>query len=372
MARRTFGSVRPLSKGRFQARYVGIDGVRYNGPSPFTSRKHANAWLSTVETEISAGKWVSPKAPKVEVHYFAAYAQEWLDHRPLTVKTKAHYQRMLDKILVPKWGKHELTLITPTMVKRWFTRLSASTPTQNAHAYGLLRAILRTAVYEEILPKSPCTVPGAGSVKRAKNIRPLTKEQVFAVAEAMEPRYRMLVLLTAFACLRFGEVTELRRSDIVDGVIHLKRGVTWVDGEPHVQRPKSLAGIRDIPIPTFLRPMLAQHILEFAEPAQTARTGQLLPVEHGLVFPAEGGGHVPNAVLWKKFREAQKVLDREPITFHGLRHTGAVLWAKQNATVKDLMSLLGHESPQMAMKYQHLAEGSLEALAERVSASVTG
>jgi integrase len=363
MARRTFGSIRPLSKGRFQARYIGPDGHRYNGPQPFTSRKNASAFLSKVETEISAGKWHSPSTPKAEKHTFGPYAVDWVEHRPLTPKTRAHYQRILDKILVPYWGGHDLSAITVGGVERWFTRLPQDTPTQNAHAYSLLRTILNTAVRREELAKNPCKVPGAGTVKRAKTIRPLTMEQVFALANAIEPRYRALVLLTAFACLRFGEVTELRRIDVTDGVLHVRRGVTWVDGESVVGQPKSLAGVRDVPLPAFLRPILAEHILAYAGPVLSER--------NGLLFPAPDGGHIKHAALWKIFHSAQVSLGwKEPITFHGLRHTGAVLWAQEQATLKDLMTLLGHETPQMAMRYQHLAEGSLERLAARVSASV--
>jgi integrase len=37
---------------------------------------------------------------------------------------------------------------------------------------------------------------------------------VFALADAIHPRYRALVLLAVFCSLRWGELTALRRSDI--------------------------------------------------------------------------------------------------------------------------------------------------------------
>jgi integrase len=38
--------------------------------------------------------------------------------------------------------------------------------------------------------------------------------EVFAIAAAIQPRYRLLVLLAAFAQLRFGELLALHRGDI--------------------------------------------------------------------------------------------------------------------------------------------------------------
>jgi hypothetical protein len=38
--------------------------------------------------------------------------------------------------------------------------------------------------------------------------------EVFAIAESIQPRYRLLVLLAAFAQLRFGELVAPRHSDL--------------------------------------------------------------------------------------------------------------------------------------------------------------
>ncbi|WP_031136193.1 MULTISPECIES: hypothetical protein [Streptomyces] len=41
-----------------------------------------------------------------------------------------------------------------------------------------------------------------------------TVAEVFAIADSIAPRYRLLVLLAAFTTLRFGELAALRRRDI--------------------------------------------------------------------------------------------------------------------------------------------------------------
>ena len=50
------------------------------------------------------------------------------------------------------------------------------------------------------------------------------------LADAIDPRYRMLVLLAVFASLRWGELMGLRKSDfdLVDGLVHVERSVVLV------------------------------------------------------------------------------------------------------------------------------------------------
>jgi integrase len=76
--------------------------------------------------------------------------------------------------------------------------------------------ILTTAVDEDkILQRNPCRVRGADKENPAE--RPiLTIPQVFDLAGRMPERFRALVLLAAFASLRWGEVSALRRCDIAE------------------------------------------------------------------------------------------------------------------------------------------------------------
>ena len=40
-----------------------------------------------------------------------------------------------------------------------------------AHAYGLLRAMLKTAAADDLIAASPCRIRGAGQAKRARRIQ---------------------------------------------------------------------------------------------------------------------------------------------------------------------------------------------------------
>ena len=47
-SRRTFGAIRKLPSGRYQASFISPDGIRVNAPYPFTTKVDADGWLATV------------------------------------------------------------------------------------------------------------------------------------------------------------------------------------------------------------------------------------------------------------------------------------------------------------------------------------
>jgi hypothetical protein len=52
--RRSFGKVRRLPSGRWQAGYVGLDGKRRTAPDTFDTEAAADRWLRTVRTRRTA------------------------------------------------------------------------------------------------------------------------------------------------------------------------------------------------------------------------------------------------------------------------------------------------------------------------------
>lgn len=82
-----------------------------------------------------------------------------------------------------------------------------------AKAYRLLKTILNTAVTDEVLPRNPRLLRGAGSERMPERVPP-TLAEAYALAEAIQPRWRMLVLLATWSGLRWGELVALRRSSV--------------------------------------------------------------------------------------------------------------------------------------------------------------
>lgn len=199
----------------------------------------------------------------------------------------------------------------------------------------------------------------------------------------MPEQYRAMVLLAAWCALRFGELTELRRRDIIIveptdeqlvtaiansedppeayGTIRVERAVVRTEAGFVPTTPKSDAGRRDVEIPPHLLPAIKDHLERFVDPDKD-----------GLLFPAAHGGHLAPATLYRRFYTARSAAKRDDLRWHDLRHSGAVLAAATGATLAELMARLGHSTPQAAMRYQHAAQGRDRQIAKLLSKLATG
>lgn len=361
--RRTFGALRELPSGRYQASYVAPDGLRYSARHTFDTKGDAEGWLAGESRKISLDAWTPPDERRVVPLTFAEYAERWLADRPLKPRTTDHYRSLLDRQILPTFGEVALKHVTSAAVRRWHADLGAKHPTQRAHAYGLLRTILGTAVTDELIPANPCTIRGAGASRRVVKIKPATLDELGVIVERMPERLRLMVLLASWCALRFGELAELRRRDIdvKAGVVKVRRGVTRAAGEVVIGTPKTSSGIRDVAIPPHLLPAVEAHLREHVGPGKDA-----------LLFPADHGGNLAPSTLYRPFYAARKAAGRDDLRWHDLRHTGAVLAASTGATLAELMGRLGHASPAAAMRYQHVARDRDRAIAEALSALVEG
>jgi integrase len=393
---RTFGLVRKLPSGRWQASYGDPDGrtamsrngnavlVRHAAPNTFDAKRDAEAWLVDESRLISRGEWRSPderRAARLAAPLtFGEYAESWLLNRKvkgqhLADRTREHYRSLLDVYILPTFQDVALEAITPESVDRWYELAAVGKDTTRAHAYSLLRTILGTAVDRRLITQAnPARVRGGGSTVRARKIKPATLDELETISATVPERHRLMILLGAWCALRFGELAELRRNDIdvKAGVIHVRRGVVRTKDGYKVKRPKSDAGVRDVAIPPHLLPAVREHLLQHAAPGR-----------EGLLFPGVGGQHLSPSAFYGRastvdkdgeinrqgygYYEARRVAGRPDLNFHALRHTGATLAAQTGATLAELMNRLGHSTPAAALRYQHAAADRDQEIARRLS-----
>ena len=361
-----FGTVEKLPSGRFRARYPGPDGQRYTAPTTFVTKTEARGWLSVQHAEITRTRWAPPESVPRAVVDFAGYSEVWLagpSDGDLKDRTREHYRKLVDEHLLPAFGPDALGAITPESVRSWHAGLGD----QDADASG---ALLQPAAHhpghrrhrrpDRRQPLSHHGEPGRPSGKVI--IRPLSVVELAKLTGAMPERYQAMVLLASWCALRFGELTALRRRDVeVDmdagrGVIHVERGVVRTAGGFVVGAPKSEAGVRDVAVP--------RHLLEAVQGHLAIHVGH---EPDALLFPAHHGGHLAKSTLSRHFDRAREVAGRPDLRFHDLRHTGATLAAQSGATLAELMGRLGHSTPAAALRYQHVAAGRDQVIAEALS-----
>jgi integrase len=109
--------------------------------------------------------------------------------------------------------------------------------------------------------QSPCRRVPLPKVER-EEMRFLTSAEVATLADAIDRRYRALVLVAAYGGLRIGELAGLRRSrvDLLRGTVTVAEIVVEVRGVLHVGPPKTRASRRMVGLPRFVAEELAAHL----------------------------------------------------------------------------------------------------------------
>jgi integrase len=248
-------------------------------------------------------------------------------------------------------------------VRTWLAGLEreAVSPNTVAKAYRLLARILDTAVEAALVARNPCSVRGAAT-ERAPEMRVATVTQVTALAQAIDPRFRALVLVAAYAGLRWGELVGLRvkRVDLLHQRITVAEQATEIDGHFTWGPPKTEAGRRTVTLSAVAAAALVEHLATYSQPGPD-----------GLVFTSTEGGLLRRSNFNRRvWRPATRAVGVEGLRFHDLRHTSATLSIAAGASTRELMARMGHSSSAAALRYQHVMAGRDAAIAAALDALI--
>ncbi|NUL04644.1 tyrosine-type recombinase/integrase [Streptomyces lunaelactis] len=343
-SRRRFGSVRQYRSGRWTASYLGADGNEFRAPETFETKKDAEVWLSQVEADLTRGDWQDPDAGAVN---FKEYALQWVDERGLSATTDELYRRLLRLHLLPTFEDLDLDEITAPRVRTWRAERLSTTgaSTTIAKSYRLLKAVMETAVDDELIRRNPCRIKGGGKESAAER-QIATVDQVDALADALGPRWRLMVYFGAYGPMRPEEQAELRRKDVDLDAMTVRVRMAAPELTTGRRAPgdtKSEAGKRLVVLPAFLRTDLRRHLDWYAEKGPD-----------GLLFVGEKGKPFRRSTFGRMWRKARaKVGMPESFRFYDLRHTGHTLATRSGATLKDTMVRAGQSSEKAALIYQH-------------------
>lgn len=374
--RRGWGYIRePRYPGcRWAASYMHIHNgtlKRFNAPHTFISDVEAAGWLSKERRLIDQEVWTPPaereKAKARSSILLRDFAEDALAGRRLAPTTRSNYKRLWDTRIEPGLGDLVVRDITADDLNEWWRGLGVEHEVSRAHAWNLLKSLLREAVESEIIVKSPADSPRFkryGKRPKRRQITLLTPAEISDTAAKLPSYYAIALPIMAWCALRYAEVSELRVKDIDDGpdgmVIHVRRSAPLVDGVPVIkQGSKSDAGTRDVWVPPGLAVAIRQRLKSIGKGPNT------------LVVTNFRGDRLPRATFTKAFKAALPPAKSE-MHVHALRHTGAVLAAQAGASTAELQERLGHATADMAALYQHVAIGRQRAISERMDQQHSG
>lgn len=326
----------------------------------FARRKDADAFRATVETERLRGVVTDPRRARVTVQ---SYAAAWMNRRTdIRPKTRAKYHYLIERHIIPALGTYGVGEVAPSVVRGWYMELRGEHPVTADDAYRLLRAVLNTAVADEIITRNPCQVKGAGQVRSGE--RPVaTLAEVHAAVDAVPERYRLALLLAAWCQLRRGEVLGLQRRDIdlLHGELRVERAWTAPMGQaPVLGPPKTEAGVRTLAIPGNVLPAVTDHLERFVGTEPDA-----------WLFATSSGTPLSPRNFNRAWTHGRKAAGRPDLHLHDhlhdLRHSGLTWAAASGASVADLMRRGGHANARAALRYQHSTRDSDRAIADALA-----
>jgi integrase len=103
--------------------------------------------------------------------------------------------------------------------------------------------------------------------------------------------------------------------------------------------------------------MIEEHLSQYVGPGRDS-----------LLFTSPQGYPLRRSKFRTHWANACKEAGVTDLRFHDLRGSGATWAARAGATVRELMSRLGHSTPSMALRYQHATLERDKAIAERLGA----
>ncbi|MDP4333567.1 tyrosine-type recombinase/integrase [Curtobacterium sp. A7_M15] len=337
MQKSTFGSVRKLKSGRFQARF--LEGGKHVSAGTFATAKEAWKALAAIQTDIDRGEHVEVEKGRLT---FAEHAQNVLEHRrgDLRDSTVRNWQQSLRAQLLPTFGRMAVADITVGDVDRWWAAFKHKAPSRR-NSYFVMANIMRYAVRWQIIKSSPCVIENAGRDVSTK--RPDFTVDDFRAVVAHMPLFMGPALWTMFAAhLRVSEVCGINREDYdrATGILHVRR--QYVSHGPRSLGPTKTGAVKKVRLLAPGRAALEAHL--------DSTEGQgWQAMFHG----PRGHRMNPRSIqdAWEQAREAAGLPN---FHVHDARHIGLTLVAQSGvASLRDLMARGGHTTASAAIRYLH-------------------
>jgi integrase len=310
---------------------------------------------------MATGEYVDPAAGR---QLFGPYAVTWLQTKAASVTERTHInlEGRLRNHLLPVLGHRQLASITAADVRLLVSNLSKKglEAATVRPVYFLLRRIFATAVADGLIARSPCVEVALPAEEEGAEMLFLTPAELGRLADAIEPRYRALILTAGYSGLRAGELSALK----VDRVQFLRRRLSVVEAHSEVNgrlvvKSTKTRRRREVPIAPTLTETLAEHVA-------------LYPSEDGFVFTAAEGGPIRHHNFY--VRHYKPAVERAALPsglrFHDLRHTAASILIAEGCSERQLAVILGDTSRAID-RYVHLFEGHEAELMERVEATMS-
>jgi Phage integrase, N-terminal SAM-like domain len=190
-------------KTTYRARYRDPAGREH--AKVFARKADAQRFLTEMENSKLKGTWTDPALGRV---LFRDWLGEWwATTTNLRPTTRERNETLLRRYALPRFGDLALVAISQRDVRAWVAELNGLglAPATVQKAYQLLGKVMGAAVDAGMVMQTPCRRVPLPRVER-EEMRFLTPAEIARLADVIDPRYRVLVLVAAYGGLRIGEL----------------------------------------------------------------------------------------------------------------------------------------------------------------------
>lgn len=302
----------------------------------------------------------------------ATWAAEWLETylRP-SVKANVYelYESILRLHILPKLGGVPLSSLRPIQIQRTVNEMEDMSSSMLSKTRIVLNNMFRDAKLNHLILENPTEGvkwPGGYSHER----RALLPDERCIFMQVIHKHHRGALFAVMYGCgLRPGEARALRWNDIRGGDICVQHAIKKENGQIGVT--KSASGMRTVPMPPWLKEMLAG-----------------LPKDSVFVFPDSQGGYINERRLrdsWNSFKnmmlleagvptyrnqlvpEAVRESSINEITMYYLRHTYATILIENGVDIRTVQYLMGHANIGVTSKiYAHVTNAVVTAARDKI------
>ena len=211
-----------------------------------TDKQASRAW-QRAEASLAAGRVGDPRRGRQR---FDKYVHdEWFPNHMIELSTRQSYSYLLERYVVPEFGRMRLIEILPSDVRAWVLKLhdNGVRPPTIRQCKVVLDAIFTTALNDQI------TYLHAGKGVKTPTVvrkirRIITVEQFDRIYAALgDDMFRLLVETDIESGLRWGELAELRVKDIdlLTGMLTVSRTVVELNRKFHPEGRRFM--VKDYP-----------------------------------------------------------------------------------------------------------------------------
>jgi len=312
----------------------------------FAALKEAEALLRRSRGEISA-----------DCTLLEYVVRSWATSLNVSDSTRKSYEAKLNEFILPSLGGYRLRDLKHTTIRRWLAALDKTapkvagsrvdgytpmvaashgrlSPTYRTSIRDLLANILKCAVLDGHLQRSPFDGIERKRPKRLHEVTPLTDEMIDDLLASLQPKYQAIVLLGITTAMRPSELLGLTwdRLDFERGTITVDRQLSRDKSRIFAERLKTDNSYRTLDFPPALQGAMLAH-----------RSHGLGP--EGLLFTGRSGEIFRYQRAQEMFRHRFKKMTLPPRTgMHLLRHTGVSHHIQNGANPLEIQALCGHAS----------------------------